>query len=746
MLRIFAYKKVIIFLFAVLTGFSIFLLGNLRFSFEFSQFFPEGDEDLVFYQEFMKDFGSDDNFLLIAIENKNSVFEKDFLTRFHEFSMASRKLPGVINAVSLTTLSYPLKTSFGYTKLPIIHRDQPDRYAEDWEKIKKSELYLNTMIDEEGKSMVVVLTTENELNYDESVTLLHQVDEQLRKYELGEAHIIGRASFYQAIVNMEKREFAVTSLAAFLLITIVLFVVYRDIRIVLISLSSVVVGILIFMGILSISGQQLNLLALFYPLLLVIVGTSDVIHILDGYLREIKKGATKRQALNITLKGVGISTLLTSLTTAAGFASLLFSKLRFIKDFGLNSALGVLIMYVTVILFTSCLLLLFNFKNSTRKAYKSRLWDRYLSRINTFTKNRPRTILAASLITLIILSYGVSLINTNYQFRSSLPQGTKIAEDFDFFQTKYSGFRPLEVAIVPKEEALVTDFEVAQEIEKVSGKMQNSQYIRSVQSINILHKTFNKANHLNKEAFYKLPETEGEFEKYKKESEKFVGRRSNTFVSASKKKGRITTKVLDVGSDSLLKFYADMNQFFETQTDTALVNFRLTGKGLLLDKNSVYIRNNLVEGLLFALLLVSILMVALFRNIRLVFISLIPNILPLLFAGALLGFLGISLEATISIVFAIAFGIAVDDTIHFLAKYKLCIQKGLTKEDALRKTFEETGRPLVITTVLLFFGFLVLLFSIHQPSVTIGLMISTTLLAALIFDLLLIPVLIRKML
>jgi predicted RND superfamily exporter protein len=111
-----------------------------------------------------------------------------------------------------------------------------------------------------------------------------------------------------------------------------------------------------------------------------------------------------------------------------------------------------------------------------------------------------------------------------------------------------------------------------------------------------------------------------------------------------------------------------------------------------------------------------------------------------------LGFLGIPLEATLSIVFAIVFGIAVDDTIHFLAKYKLCIQKGIGKEEALEKTFLETGRPLVITTLLLFFGFLVLLFSVHQPSVTIGVMISSTLLTALVFDLLLIPVLIRKLL
>ena len=746
MLKIFAYKKLILFLFAALTVLSVVLLGNLKFSFDFSQFFPEGDDDLIFYQEFMEEFGSDDNFLLVAIENDSTVFEQEFLSRFHQFSKEAESLPGVLHAASLTTLSYPLKTTFGYTKLPIIHLNEPDKYAQDWENIRKSALYLNTMIDEHGSSMVVILTTKDEINYEESVQLLSSVDILLAKNSLENNHIIGRASFYEAIVSMEKREFIITSLAAFILITIVLFVVYRDLRIVVISLSSVVVGILLFMGTLSVTGQQLNLLSLFYPLLLVIVGTSDVIHIMDGYLRELKKGATKQEALSTTLNGVGISTLLTSLTTAAGFASLLFSKLQFIRDFGQNSAIGVLMMYLTVILFTSCLLLLFNFKNSAKKAYKSRLWDRHLRAINTFTKEHPRTILICSFITLVVLSYGIGLINTNYQFRSSLPQGTKIARDFDFFQTKYSGFRPLEVAVLTKKEVLITDFEVAKEIEKTSRKMQSSRYIKSVQSINILPKTLNKANHLNQEEYYRLPENKETFDRYKRESQKFVGRRMNAFISDSKKKGRITAKVLDVGSDSLLKFYADMDHFFKTETDTSLVNFKLTGKGLLLDKNSVYIRNNLIEGLVFALLLVSVLMVVLFKNLKLVLISLIPNILPLLFAGALLGYLGISLEATISIVFAIAFGIAVDDTIHFLAKYKLCTQNGLNKDDALKKTFEETGRPLVITTILLFFGFLVLLFSIHQPSVTIGLMISTTLLAALIFDLLLIPVLIRKML
>ena len=151
-----------------------------------------------------------------------------------------------------------------------------------------------------------------------------------------------------------------------------------------------------------------------------------------------------------------------------------------------------------------------------------------------------------------------------------------------------------------------------------------------------------------------------------------------------------------------------------------------------------------MEGLLYGLLLIGIIMALVFRDMKIFLISLIPNILPILFAGCILGFLGIPLEAGLSVVFAIVFGIAVDDTIHFLGKYKLGITQGLDKEASLEKTFAQTGRALVITTIILFFGFMVMLFSIHQPSITIGLIISVTLVTALILDLLLLPVLLRK--
>lgn len=746
MQRILAQKKSIIFAFICLGVLASVSLRDLKFSFDFSHFFPEGDEDLIFYQDFIKDFGTDDNFLLIAIENEGSVFEKAFLNEFHQFSIDAQKLPYVISKQSLTTLFYPLKSPLGYTKLPIIHMNDSTKYEADWKKIKEDDIFINSLIDKSATSLVLVLETEDGLNYEQCTELLNAVRPRLEKVGLTDYHLLGRAFFYEALIDIQKRELLVTSIAASILIILILFLVYRSFYIIALTLSSILLALVLFMGILSLLGIELTALASFYPVLILIVGTSDVIHIMDDYLGKLKKGLKKEIAMKLTLKEVGVSTLLTSVTTSIGFASLLTSKSTSVSGFGINASLGVLIAFVTIIFFTCSLLLIIDERHLIPKKANSKVWSKGLQASNNFTKRYPRGILLGSLIFGGICVIGITKINTNYQIKNSFPKGSQIANDFQYFQQNYSGFRPLEVAVMTKGDHKITDFAIAKEIEKVVQEMKSIPTIQSVQSVNAFYKGLNKANNLNKSAYFILPESEANFNSYLKEVKKLTRRQFSKFVNTEETKSRITSKVLDVGLDTITTVYQKLNEFILTQTDTSKVQFRLTGTGILLDKNAVYVRESLINGLLMGTLLVALIMALLFKNLKLLLISLLPNVLPLLFAAALLGFLGIPLEATISVVFAIVFGIAVDDTIHFLGRFKVGIANGLTKEEALEITFLETGRALVITTIALFFGFLVLLFSVNQPSMTIGLLVSVTLLAALILDLLLLPVLIRKLL
>ncbi|MFS4456701.1 efflux RND transporter permease subunit [Maribacter sp. 2304DJ31-5] len=739
-------KKIFIILFLCLGTLSVSVLGNLKFSFDFSQFFPEEDPDLIFYESFIQEFGTDDNFLLIAIENEPHVFKKEFLNRFHSFSKASKSFEYVTRSASLTTLSYPLKTTLGYTALPIIHLEDTERYARDWKKIQEDSLFLNVLIDKKSESLVVALQTEDNLDYKQSEVLLGQIRNSLRKNDLSKYHMLGRAFFYEAIVEMQKSEVLRTAIVASILVFIILWLVYRSIPLVTISMISIGMSLLLFLGLLSALGKELNAMAAFYPVLMLIVGTSDVIHVTDSFIRKIRKGIPRYTAILSSIKEVGLTTLLTSITTAIGFMTLLSSRLTSIQDFGVNAAIGVMIAYFTVILLTGSLLISFPEHKLMGKRSAVGNWNNYLLQINTITKKYPNQIILGTIVFACTCLLGIYLISTDYEFKHVLPNNSKIAEDFIFFQEHYSGFRPLEIAVRAKNKTKVTHFTIAQEIEKLENHLRSIQSIGNLQSPNLPFKIIHKANNLNQSAYLTLPQEESTYEAYKKDVRKLAGKQFNRFVNKDESMARINGKLQDVGMDSLQKIYQQINAFANSALDTTKIEVKVTGKSMLLDNNAKYIRKSLLEGLFYGLLLIGIIMALIFRNFKMFMISLVPNVLPILFAGAVLGFLGIPLEASLSVVFAIVFGIAVDDTIHFLAKYKLGRTQGYTKEEALRKTFTETGKALLITTFILFFGFLVLLFSIHRPSITIGVIISVTLVTALVLDLLLLPVLLRKFL
>lgn len=737
-------RKISIVVFISLGILSASVVGKLKFSFDFSQFFPEEDPDLTFYNEFVAEFGTDDNFLLIAVKNDTSVFDKDFLTRFQSFSEESKTFSFVKERNSLTTLSYPLKTSFGYTTLPIVHIADTTQFKKDWNKIREDGLFINVLIDSKANSMVLALSTKDNLDYEQSTLLLNQVRTSLKKYYFDDYHILGRAFFYEAIVEMQRSEVLKTTIISSILVFIILLLVYRSMPIVLISVTSIGLSLLLFLGLLAILGKEMNAMAAFYPVLMLIVGTSDVIHLTDSFIRKIQGGRDKYAALLSSLREVGLTTLLTSATTAIGFITLLSSRLVSIREFGINAAIGVIVAYITVICFTGALLISTPKKRLTGQRSVSKKWVTYLLSINAITKNYPKAIIVSTIIFALLCLYGVGRITTNHEFKQTLPNQSKIAEDFNFFQENYAGFRPLEVAILAKEGYKITDYDVALEIEKLTDYLSQIKTIGNIQSPNVPYKIINKANNLNRSDYLRLPDDQATFIKYQKDVNKLARKQLGRFVNEAQDKARINAKLQDVGTDSLKRLYMHIEHFAATKTDTTKITVKVTGKSMLLDKNAEYIRKSLLEGLFYGLIIIGIIMVFVFRDFKMFVISLVPNLLPMLFAGSILGFLGIPLEAGLSVVFAIVFGIAVDDTIHFLGKYKLGITQGLSKEEALEKTFTHTGRALVITTIILFFGFMVMLFSIHQPSITIGIIISVTLMAALIIDLLLLPVLLRK--
>lgn len=738
------YRQIVFSLFAVLIAASIYFITTLRFSFDFEQFFPQGDEDLAFFQKFITEFETDDNFLLVGVKRTEGVFHQEFLMRFDSFSTQASDLPYVREAQSLTKVQLPLKTPFGITGIPVIHVDDTSYYESDKNRILKDERFVRNLISEDATSLVLFLKTKDKLTLEESEVLMHSMDSLIKPFNFESYHYLGRANFQKELVYMEKREVAVSTIIAAILVGIIMALIFRRVGSVVIALGSIGLAMLLFLGILGAWGRELSAMAALYPVLMVIIGTSDVIHMMSKYIDELRRGHSQNEAIWLTMKEIGLATFMTAITTAVGFATLVTSRIQPIQEFGVNAAIGVMTAYFTVLLLTTSVLsyfkaddlILLRGDNSTRV-------ERIMAWIYEVTKTRSRMIALVASAILVICFYGISKIKTNYSIEDNMPLGQKVTEDFYFFEKVFAGFRPLEYAVFAQNGHKADDFAVMQQIDKVEIYLKTIPAIRSVNAPTMIYKSLNQMSNGNNSAAYRMPEDSLQFAEYQSMAKDLPKATANILLSKDATKARIATRILDLGADTVMAVGDRIDTWIAQNTDPSVATFKRTGTGYIIDKNAMYVRNDLVEGLAWEIGLIAILMGLMLRNFRMIVIFLIPNLFPLVFAGALLGYLGVDLDAGISMVFTVVFGIAIDDTIHFLSSFNINRRKGLNVDSALKTTLLETGKPVFLTTIILFFGFLVMIFSIHPPSVTVGKLIAVTLITALASDLFINPLLLR---
>lgn len=770
------YPKFIISLFFILSLAGTYLAVNrVQFEFDFEQFFPAGDEDLKFFLEFKERFEPDDNFLLVGIHREEGVFEQEFLKGVLDFSLEARRIEfeapvpdsidhlvytkgtndkgdsilimrPVLSAQSLLQVEYPVKNPFtGFSTIPAIHLDDTARYQKDKQKILADERLVDNFISEDAKTLVVVLKTVDNIGQKAASLMIADVKKLLKEHNFKDHHLLGRAFFQTEIVKLQIREFLLSTVVSFFLVFVVLLFLFRRLWGIVVALVSILVGLLMFVGMLGLFARTLDTMALLYPIIMIIVATSDVIHVMSKYIDELQKGQSKFEAIQTTIREIGMSIFLTSTTTAVGFLSLTTSRLIPIQQFGINAALGVMIAYISVVIFTTTILALFHKDQIIKLNDKPSIWTTWMDWVYRITITHTRPILAGFVVLVVVCLIGISKVTTNTQFIKILPKGAEVTQDFLFFEQEFSGFRPFEIAVSIQGDYDANDFEVIQEIAKIEQHFKQYPAVKSMSSITGLYKTINQAYNTNNPAAFKLPEDAQTFKKYQKLAKR-MSKNSNfgILVSKDKKHTRISAKVLDVGADNINIIRNQSKQWIAENIDPNIIQTRSTGTGIIIDKNSSYIRNSLLQGLLFAILVISFIVAFIYRNVKMIIITLIPNLLPLLIAAAILGYADIPLEAGVAIVFAIIFGIAIDDTIHLLSKFKLTKDRGYNTEESIRITLLETGKALCLTTVILFFGFLSLLMSVNPPAITIGILISSTLVSALVCDLLIIPIMLRK--
>ena len=756
------YRASIIGVFCVLLVFAVYfsLPQNLSFNFDFKRFFPKDDSSVKAFETYRETFGSDDDFLFIALESKEGkILSETQLTLVDTITRQFAEMTNVRNAQSITSFQDVLfiKRVAGFMPntnqpatlspiaVPLVRFDSS--FSQDIERVKKDPRLYGRLLGNDSLSAAIILFVDS-MGFDSSVAFMDEVHQIISTQWEGDHHYVGRANFEREGKRIAIVEFVKTSLLSVALVIAAFIVFFKNPTSIGFSLITMLVALAFFTGMLGLFQVDIDPISALYPVIILIVGVSDVIHITSKYITEVKSGKTKGEAIQSTLRSIGLATFLTSATTAIGFCSLFTSKVVPIRIFGLAAAAGIMITFLVVIFLT---LALFTYIPPTKLKnldFGDSFFTEQLKKLYHFTLRKGRAITIGFIGFLALCFWGISTINTDLDIATGLPRGEKLTDDFYFFEEHYSGFRPYEILLEAQGDYSLDDYEILVMINSIVEAMDKEEDLSTTLSILDVYKQFNYGKNLRKSFDdYVLPDSMSyrSFQALKADLPPTSFARIG-LVSEDGKVGRISSTVKDLGTSDIEKINDRLQQHFAEHVDPSKLSVQITGTGTLIDQNNAYLRQNLLFGLSGAVLIIGLVMAVLFKNWKFLVISIIPNVFPLVFGAAVMGVMQISLDATTSMIFAISFGIAVDDTIHFLSKLRLELGKSKDLEKALYHTTLETGRPIIVTSIILFFGFLVMLFAKAPGMMYVGLLVSLTLFSAVFADLFLIPILCRSIL
>lgn len=728
----------LLFISALLTGLLLIFRPIPKFDYDFEQFFPQDDPDLSFYQGvYEKNFGSDNDYLLLAISNpEGDWLDSAFLSRSAKVKTEIQTLSGVDTLISIFDLQIPIINAFGLQTFPILDWSSGESIQRSEEKLERVK---GSLIAQDGSSFLFLIQNDPQLSKEEGDDLYEQIILILAQNSLEPHAVAGKIQTQRDFVSLMQQEFGLFIGASLVLMLLVLFLIFRKPWGILIPILVLVLGILWAFGLILLAGKPLDIMSVMQPTIFLIVGLSALIHYFTHFIKKLRTGLPKAEAVQETFNELTFAVALTVFTTSMGFLSLLFTSIPALKGFGLWTGVGILVLFMAILMIAPGLLHLFPITQPNRilPSKSERLLSGIFQKVLINRKGIVAFFLTISLLGIFLATQ----LKINGYLLDNLPLDHPIQEDFAYFDREYGGSNPLELylEIGSKAESLL-DLEVLGQIQKVEEKLRElfgeGEFISPVSLV----KTLNQAQNQGNPRAFSLP-SRGQYLRMERYFDQALNLNGPKVLTENRSAGRISGRAPDFGSLKMGELRAELMGFVQRDIDPNLLQVRWTGTAHLIDRGHESVTRQMAKGLGVAFLIVGLIAGLMFRSWRLTFILLIPNMVPLVWMCGLMWLLDIEFKLTTAILFTVAFGIAVDDTIHFMSKLKVELAKGKNLHYAIKRTFLEAGRAIVLTTIILVAGFGLLIFSQFGVTHFTGLLISFSLVFALLADLLLLPVL-----
>lgn len=741
-----------------MTLFMGYFASKVEMSYDFARTVPPDDPDMIMLREFREQFGEDGNIIAIGLKD-SSIYELKNFEAFRDFSREAKQIGGVNDVVSLPVLKMILKDTANARFYLTNIFPENIRNEKEFDSLltlaRNQKVYMGQLVNENnGATAMLVSVHKDVMNSSQRVQLTESLVNAGKKFEERtniQLHYAGLPFIRTVIANSVRREMSLFLYASAAITGLIMFLFFRSFRAVLFSMIIIAIVVVWTLGTLALFGFKITLLSGLIPPVIVTIGITNAIYLLNKYHLEYSVTRNKFEAITSVVKKMGLATFLTNLTVAIGFLTLLSTDILILREFGIVAGINIMVLFfVSLVMMPSIFYWLPIPSEKHLRHLNFKVMGDFLRSIDGMVSRHRLVIYGASILVAAISIYGMTKLRSVSYMVDDVPEDSPVKKDLKFFEQNFSGVMPLEVVVefTGKKRRPLLDPNNLKKIEDFETFLDSLPEVSKPVSLISFVKASKQAFYNNNPDRFSLPtKSESAFIlRYMKGQSDNSGL-LNSFVDSTFSKMRIKCQIADIGSvklDSLVQYSITprMNAIFvSTKKDS--IKTAITGSTKIFIKGNKFLIDNLQESLLLAFVLITLSMAALFANVRMIVISLVPNLLAMMITAGLMGYFDIPLKASTALIFSITFGISVDNSIRFLAKYRQEIRSNnFNIPVAVTDSILETGKSIMYTSIVLFAGFIIFAFSDFGGTIALGILTSTTLVISMFTNLILLPALI----
>ena len=751
------YRILLLFLLLAGTAFMGYMATKLEMSYEHGRLIPSDDPDYVAYQAFKETFGQDGNVLVIGIES-NEIFDIEFFNDWYQLTKEVRSKPGVEDVLSIANMPKLVKNVPARKFEVVSVVDQIPKSQNELDSLKKeilnNKLFDGLLYNEERSSTLIAVNIDPAaLNSERRIEVVEGIRDAVLLFGENhneEIHFSGLPYTRTIFATKVRKELELFSLLAILVTGLLLWVFFRSVSAVIFPMVVVMIGAVCSMGTIVLFDYRVTILSGLIPPLIVVIGIPNCVYLLNKFHAEFRKHGNKIKALSRIIEKIGIATFITNATTAIGFGVFAFTGSKILLEFGIVASLNIMFVFiVSIIVIPTVFSILPAPKAGHVKHLENKLIYKLLRVFEYLVSEKRKAVFITTGILVIAAGIGLTRLEAVGYILDDIPKEDKLYTDLVFFQDHFKGVMPLAVLIDTGKKGGAQKISNLRKIERAEALFAEHDFFSKPVSVVGLMKAANQAYYNGNPKHYRLPNNqESRFVvPYAVRTANREAGVNMTLTDSTRRVVRIALNMADVGTKVMKATFDDIKPRVDSIfAGDENVTVTYTGKSPVFLKGNQYLIDSLIFSLVLAFIFISFIMAALFKSLRIIFISFATNAIPLLITAAAMGYLGIYLKPSTVLIFSIAFGISVDDSIHFLTKYRQELKwHSWDMKKTVLTALDETGTSMIYTSVILFFGFIIFAASNFQGTVALGMLTSVTLIVAMLANLVLLPSLIIEL-